>query len=207
VDVLELQEIVVSVFAIAFAFTVYQAGGLAALSDSGFWVLFMITLVTVGLGFVLHELAHRHVARRYGAYAIYRAWPVGLLLMVGLAVIGSPVLFAAPGAVMIYASHISREENGIISIAGPLTNIALALVFAFGAVAVGSGTGLGELAGVAFMVGFQVNVFLALFNLIPFYPLDGSKVFDWNKGVWGATAGFCFILMVYGPQFISSLVS
>lgn len=208
-DSVELQEITISVLAIAFAFSLVQlGGGIGGVSEPGFWLIFLITVVTVGLGFVLHELAHRHIARQYGAYAIFRAWPTGLLLMIGLAVIGSPFLFAAPGAVMIYASHISREENGIISAAGPLTNIALALLFAFGMFGLASATsGLGQLAMIAFNVGFSVNVFLALFNLIPVFPLDGSKVYAWDWRVWGGMVGFCLFLMFVAPAYLPQIAA
>ncbi len=208
-DSIEIQEILVSVLAIAFAFSlVFMGNGLGALTDQRYPVFFLMTLMTVGLGFVLHELAHRHIARRYGAHAIFQAWPIGLMLMVGLAVIGSPVIFAAPGAVVIYASHISREENGIISVAGPLTNLALAIAFGFGAIGLASAASdFGQLAHFAFIIGFQVNVFLALFNLIPIFPLDGSKVFDWDRRVWGAVVAFALVLMVLAPRVFVGLAS
>lgn len=201
-DNVELQEIIVSVLAIAFAFAVangvvengVRVDGIAAIGMPYFWLLFAITLVTVGLGFVLHELAHRYVARSYGAYAVYRAWPMGLMLMIVLALIGGPV-FAAPGAVYIYSQYISRKENGIISVAGPLTNVALALMFAFLSVFVpASSDPLMALAKTAFSIGFSVNVFLALFNMIPIFPLDGSKVFNWDKWIWGSIVVGCLVL-------------
>ena len=34
------------------------------------------------------------------------------------------------------------------------------------------------------LVGFEVNLFLATFNMLPVMPLDGAKVFRWNKLLW-----------------------
>jgi Zn-dependent protease len=201
-DSVEIQEIVVSVLAISFAFSL-GGEGLASLGDLVFWITFGITIVTVGLGFVLHELAHRYVARRYGAYAIFRAWPWGLALMVGLAVMRSPILFAAPGAVYIYSQYITRRENGIISVAGPITNLALAI--AFGAIAFGipRGDAMMEFLREATWIGFRVNLFLGLFNMIPTFPLDGSKVWGWSKEVWVGfmlfAGGLFFLTMQFTP--------
>jgi Zn-dependent protease len=33
-------------------------------------------------------------------------------------------------------------------------------------------------------LGARINIWLALFNLIPFGPLDGAKILKWNKGIW-----------------------
>src|SRR3989344_6005937 len=63
-----------------------------------FVFLFLISLGTAGLGFLLHELAHKFVAQRYGCAAEYRAFDQMLYLALGLAVIIG-FLFAAPGAV------------------------------------------------------------------------------------------------------------
>ena len=38
-----------------------------------------------------------------------------------------------------------------------------------------------------FFIGARFNAWIALFNLIPFMGLDGSKIFSWNKMVWIAT--------------------
>ncbi|QLJ53305.1 MAG: Zn-dependent protease [Candidatus Fermentimicrarchaeum limneticum] len=171
----ELQDITISVLAIAIAFSI---GKLA---------FFPIILLTVGVGFVAHELMHRFAANHYGARAFYRAWPEGLLFMLATAIIsGGRFLFAAPGAVYIYSSYLSRRENGIISLAGPLTNILLAIVFLFLSVAVGlRGTPNAELLAQSLLsFGTYINLYLAFFNLLPIPPLDGSKVAAWNFPLW-----------------------
>ncbi len=184
-DSVEIQEIAVSVLAISFAFSV-GGRGLSAINDPVFWLMFFITFVTVGLGFILHELAHRQVAKSYGAYAIYKAWLPGLILMIVLALSPSPILFAAPGAVYIYSNYITRKENGIISLAGPVTNLALAIVFWLMMLVIPGEGGVLNLARTAFGIGFKINLFLGLFNMIPIFPLDGSKVWDWDKRLWVA---------------------
>jgi len=107
-------------------------------------------------------------------------WPMGLMVALGFSLFG--FVFAALGAVMIYprstageTATLRREKVGLISLAGPATNIALAVLF----------QALDFIEpGLLFTLGARINTWLALFNLIPFGPLDGAKIFWWNKGIW-----------------------
>jgi len=114
-----------------------------------------------------------------GKHAEFRAWQFGLIFAILSAFVG--FIFAAPGAVYIYG-NITRKQNGYISIAGPAVNIVVALFF--GLIAFAVPNGIVNLTGT---IGFQINMFLAMFNLIPFGPLDGVKVFVWSKTVWLVT--------------------
>ena len=75
-------------------------------------------------GFLLHELAHKWMAQKYGCWAEYRGNRNGLLLALLMGAFG--FLIAAPGAVMV-AGHVTPRQHGHIAAVGPLTNIALAL--------------------------------------------------------------------------------
>jgi Zn-dependent protease len=147
-----------------------------------------ITLIAVGLGFVLHELAHKFLAMHYGFWAEYKLWVEGLILAIVTSYFG--FVFAAPGAVYIHGDYISDEQNGKISLAGPLTNIVLALIFLGLASVFSSNDYLLTLAS----IGFTINSFLALFNLIPFSVLDGAKIFRWNPIIWVITATVAFVM-------------
>jgi Zn-dependent protease len=135
-------------------------------------------LITVGVGFLLHELAHKAVAVHYGQIAEFRAdyGMLGLAIVAGLA----GFLFAAPGAVY-HQGRITDRENGLIALAGPITNLVLAALFlplAF----------FGGYIGAVGNLGVLVNVLLAAFNMIPYGPLDGRKVIAWNKAAYAAVA-------------------
>jgi Zn-dependent protease len=158
---------------VAFSIVLYRGG---TLTEYGPLACLVIALVAVGPGFVLHELSHKFVARAYGHWAEFRMWPLGLLLALATSFIG--FIFAAPGATYISGTNITQEQNGRISLAGPLTNVAVAL--AFTPVAFFS-SGFWQILGT---YGVSVNIFLALFNMLPVMPLDGAKVFAWNKGAW-----------------------
>ncbi len=150
----------------------------------------VVALVATGTGFILHELAHKYTAIRYGAHAEFFAWPAGLLLALGMAFFLGMV-FAAPGAVYIMGAHLSKKQNGIISVAGPVTNVLIAIVFLILSVAIGT---IQPMLGLVGFISAQINLFLALFNLIPFGPLDGAKVFAWNKIVWAVLFVPLFVL-------------
>jgi len=152
-----------------------------------------ILIITVGSAFILHEMAHKIVAQRYGAQAGFRVWPLGLFLAFLFSFFG--FVLAAPGAVYIYAPHITKKQNGIISLAGPVMNMILALIFLailpFAVAAFGPHSILSTIA----LFGFSINSILALFNLLPIFPLDGSKVLWWNWIVW--LGAFLIALGIY----------
>src|SRR3989344_3354197 len=138
---------------------------------------FLLSGLTVGIGFLFHELSHKVIAQRYGAIAEFRAFDYMLLLALAMSFLG--FIFAAPGAVMIAGGHINIKRNGIISIAGPITNLILAVIF-FLIMKMSIGKFLIMLGG----FGFYINSWLALFNMIPFWNFDGKKIFIWNKTIW-----------------------
>ena len=185
----EVRDILISMFVIAFIFA-YLFGRNDANALNALITLIPVTFLTVGVGFVLHELAHKFVAVRYGFQAEFKMWVQGLIFALITAYFG--FVFAAPGAVYIHGDYISREENGKISIAGPLTNIILALFFLVLMYVPTSSSLITMIA----TFGFAVNSFLAFFNLIPVSILDGAKVLKWNPVVWGITAVVALILTV-----------
>jgi len=182
----EALHIGISVITVAFAFTLFPAGTFT-------FERFLLIFLTLGLGFVLHELGHKYVAIKYGAKAEYRAWTTGLFAALALAwITNGNFIFAAPGAVYIFGKAVSKEQNGRIALAGATVNLLLAWVFlVFGIVF----PEFALLAG----VGVYVNSFLGLFNLIPVPPLDGSKVYSWNKTAWAAIALLLFLTWVFNP--------
>lgn len=166
--------------ALTFAFAMVLGGGISGLG-SDFLQNAIVAGVAVGTAFLLHELGHKFVAQKYGFWAEFRSFDWGLMLVVAMSFMG--FIFAAPGAVMI-AGLTSKSENGKISAIGPLINIILALIFIGIAMVLGSIVSSNSLLTQIVFYGYTINAWLALFNLIPIMPLDGSKVFRWSLPVW-----------------------
>ncbi|MDR1820655.1 MAG: site-2 protease family protein [Methanobrevibacter sp.] len=182
----EIADITLSFFVISIAFSM-----LYTRADMNQTISILpIVMVGAGLGFIFHELAHKFAALHYNYQAEFKKWIPGLILSLVSPMIG--FMFAAPGAVHIYGNYISDRINGIISIVGPITNILLSLMFLIsGAYILTDSTllnfGNGLLINMC-ILGFSVNAWLALFNLIPFAILDGVKVFRWDPIIWFITA-------------------
>lgn len=174
----EVRDLVIAWIALTIAFS----------ADSilkGVWLVWIgIIAITLGLGFIVHELSHKFLAERYGCLASFRIWPIGLVVAIAIAFATSgKFVFAAPGAVHIMpysfyrSDFLTEREYGLISLAGPLSNILLALLLLLI-------SPIGGIIGVIGTFGYKVNMWLALFNLIPIPPLDGNKVIIWSKGAW-----------------------
>ena len=187
----ELKDLLLSLAALVVAFSVLIGGR----SIPGLEMILIIAL-GVGTGFILHEMAHKFTALHFGYLAEYRANMTGLFLAVVLSFAG--FIFAAPGAVMISRPRLPEEfydgdswgraslaaqlknESLWISLAGPLTNILLSAAF-FILLLLSSQEAI---SGRAASFGLMINITLAAFNLLPFGPLDGKKIFDSSRIVW-----------------------
>ena len=184
-----------------------------------FLIVSLVTLLAMGTGFLIHEICHKAAAQHFGCWAEFRTWVPGLVISIATAVLSfGTFIFFAPGAVHVRAYRdLSRREEGLISSSGPASNLLLAVLF-LGLYSLRHSFGMaGEfmwsfnLFGYSVSsypyniftllgrLGFQMNLWLAAFNLIPFGPLDGLTIFRWNKLVWGALA-----LIAWGTLIIMS---
>lgn len=174
---IELKDLLIS--SIAIALVVIWPRGFPSFT-TGFLLNFIVAIFTVGIAFILHELAHRTVARHFGAWSEFRAWYEGLAIAIVLKIVLG-FTFIAPGAVYIHKDYLTTKENAYISLAGPLTNVALAILFLILPIPLIHFSGYYiDISG----YGYHVNMFLAFFNMLPIYPFDGSKVINWNFLVW-----------------------
>lgn len=170
----ELKDIIISVFAITIIFAYPNLN------------LFPFYFLIVVSAFLSHELMHRFVARKFNCVAFYKMWIEGIIFGLLFMIVG--IKFVAPGAVIIYpyqfgrwgfrVTHLTMTEMGIISVSGIFINIFFAIIFkSFSGAVIFQGMDL--FASMSF-----VNAWLALFNLIPIPPLDGSKIFKWKPLLW-----------------------
>lgn len=124
--------------------------------------------------FLLHEIAHKMVAQYYGLWAEFRLILLGVFFTLLSLIPLSLFKIIAPGAVMI-AGPADRKIIGKTAVAGPLTNIILAIIS----------------LPIAFFIplaylSVAFNAWIALLNILPVAILDGLKVFQWSKIVWAA---------------------
>ena len=177
----EIRDLFIAFIFISLSFAIANS----ARNPSAILNLLPIVMVGVGAGFILHELGHKLVSMKYGYWAEFKLWPQGLLFALITSFFG--LVFAAPGAVYTYANYMTEEINGKISIAGPIVNIILAVIFLAISVAIYPSAFYSETSLLIFIicsVGYSINSFLAVFNLLPIGNLDGSKVLTWNAGIW-----------------------
>jgi len=207
-------DLIVAWLAISIAFSLAFTGGVGVMGGSPFreitlsdYLFYLIlSMVTVGVGFVLHELAHKFKAMKYGYWAEFRKDNIMLLVAVVMAALVG-VVFAAPGATMISGTGITREQNGKISAAGPLTNLVLCVPFALILIAsggLGPGNSIQNLASAIGMIGLQVNAMIAAFNLLPISVLDGRKILAWNPAIFAVmiVAAFGVLLATFYPYIL-----
>ncbi|MGH2717576.1 MAG: M50 family metallopeptidase [Actinomycetota bacterium] len=161
------------IFGVLFAWLVedlYQSGGAGFphVSAGSAWLLGAMGSVLFLCSVLAHELSHSVIARRKG-----------------ISVHGI-TLFIFGGVAQITEEPKTPGDEVKIAIAGPLTSLVLGgLLIALGVAA----SGVNATAGAAlfFTLG-SINVLLALFNMLPGFPLDGGRVF--RAAVWQKTGSF-----------------
>ncbi len=183
IDREERKDLGIACLALALAFTlVFIRGGWDTWTDLVF--IFVISVITVGAAFILHEMAHKFMAMKFGYYAAFRKDNGMLLMGVALAALVG-VVFAAPGATVIYSQagrDMTKRENGLISVAGPVVNLCLGVLF-FVIIIAGFAVQLVPVVIIGTM-GLSVNGMIGFFNMLPISVLDGKKVLAWNPVVF-----------------------
>ncbi|MCL5008457.1 MAG: site-2 protease family protein [Candidatus Marsarchaeota archaeon] len=187
----EIIDLCIAVAALTIGFSMAIVGGFSGVKN--FIVVLPVAFVAILISFPLHEYMHKIVAQRFGAIAAFKRSDTGILLTIATGFLG--ILFGMPGATMIYTNNFTVKEEGYVSIAGPLTNLAIfAVLFAISFIpAINSNAYF--MTSLSFIL--FINLWLAFFNMLPLYPLDGSKVLRWNKPVYATTMAVLIALLFY----------
>jgi Zn-dependent protease len=183
----EIKDIVIAWLGISLCFALVLGGynllrfkNFSNFSLTTLIMFLIVSLVVTGTAFILHELAHKYSAIYFGAKAQFVKWNMPLLFAIVLAFIVGFV-FVAPGAVYVYGRRLTRKENGIVSVSGPVTNIILAGMFFALLNLINTNS---NLVLMILGLGILINLWIAFFNLLPIGPLDGKAIFLWNPFVW-----------------------
>lgn len=158
--------------------------------------MMMLQIVPFFMAVVFHEFGHGWMAKRFGDRTATDAGrltlnplahidPIGTIAIPVLNMItGIPLLFGWAKPVPINPSRFTNYRSGLlwVSLAGPIANVIMAFVCAFGFALLNrylpESFGLSEPIVSMSIIAVQINFGLALFNLIPIPPLDGGKVLE-----------------------------
>jgi len=225
----ERRDLIIAWLALSCAFTLVFSGlqigkNVAGISVQLILINLVVALIIVAVSFIFHEMAHKYTAIHFGYWAEFRKSTPMLLVSLAIAVI-TGFVFAAPGATLINTAgkEMTKKENGIISVAGPVSNLVLIIPFVIlmiagiitgGAVSSGSeGFIMYYTAqGFCFYLGYtglMVNAMLALFNMIPAGPLDGKKILKWSPAVFAVVLILAVLVVALSinPQILFGLFS
>ncbi len=150
----------------------------------------IVMLVALIISVIMHEMAHGYAANWLGdptarlagrltANPISHIDPMMSVILPGLLLFsGSPILFGAAKPVPYNPYNFNKHQRwgeAIVAAAGPAANIAIAVIFGLivrSAEALSLSATFVEMS----LLIIMLNIFLALFNLVPIPPLDGSKI-------------------------------
>ncbi|AOL15941.1 peptidase M50 [Sulfolobus sp. A20] len=156
----------------------------------------IIPYVVALLAVIPHEIGHRQMARRYNCYSRFALSFAGFWTTLLFNLVGSflhfLVFFSGYTAISC-GFRSSTEIEGKTAMAGPLTNIILGFIGLIGSLFLPPFS----LIGIFFAELASFNFWVAFFNLLPFWVLDGLKIFRWNVIIWGILILIAFVITFF----------
>ncbi len=182
--------------------------------------IFFISAIGLVLAITIHEFSHAFVANHLGDPTARSLGRVSLNPLAHLDPIGTAMLFFAgfgwgkPVPFDPYNLSRPRRDSALISLAGPASNLVMALLLTLISQNLFHGILLSK-----FIFLIAINISLAVFNLIPVHPLDGAKIvtgllprdlaYEWENisNRYGSLILIALILPIGGSSLVSSITS
>ena len=147
---------------------------------------FILTLIIVAVAMAIHEITHRTVALWMGYRSQYKAWMLGLVIGLVVAFVSNGHWpFIAPGALVIthmkthrlgkFWYELNYKDLSWIAMSGSIALVLFAIIMKSMYLA----TGLEF-----FEKAMLVNIWIALFHMLPIPPANGSRVFFGTRFIY-----------------------
>jgi hypothetical protein len=136
----------------------------------------LVIIVAAGITIVISEMVRRFTAHHYKAETEYKFWDAGAIILVITSLLHQP--FSRPARTIINKpDELGARKQGIIAMAPCVASLLLSIIFLM-LLAYGNGY---EMLG---REGFKMGMMLCVYSLMPFEPMDGMRVINWNKFAW-----------------------
>lgn len=141
-------------------------------------LFFVVEIIILVISLTIHELAHGLMADRLGDPTPRATGRLSLNPLNHLDPLGFVAMvftrFGWGKPVMVNSDNFAQpiRDTALVSLAGPMSNIGLAIILSF----LVRTSLLHPIIGFFCMYGASINIYFALFNLFPIHPLDGSKI-------------------------------
>jgi len=190
------------------------------------WILPVVFAITV------HEVAHGWVAKKYGdntadSQGRLTLNPIKHVDLVGTIIIPGLLLITGTGFIFGWAKPVPvdprnfknpRADMAIVALAGPVSNLLMAIFWALIArvgMTIGSGAAMvAEPLIYTGIAGISINLVLALVNLLPIPPLDGSRILSGllpNYWAWQYNKlerfGFIILLLLLSTNILGTILA
>tara|TARA_B100001250_G_scaffold121100_1_gene102793 strand:+ start:559 stop:1218 length:660 start_codon:yes stop_codon:yes gene_type:complete len=174
--------------------------------------ILILLLPALVFSLCIHEFSHGIVAYYYGDDTAYKYGRLTLNPIKHLDPMGTMMLlfigfgYAKPVPVNTFNLNNPRKDIVKVAAAGPISNLILAFfgyfvmyfIFTF------ANTMFNDSLHLFFRIFIQINIYLAIFNLLPIYPLDGGQIF--GNIISKYYPNFNENLVVYGPRVLLGLI-
>ena len=183
-----------------------------------FWpLIFILNAILVLISFIIHEKAHKYIAKKYGAITEHRIWEeyrygikkhqklpfkvhLGVILPIIVAIISSgKLVFAATNMFTIQSKRklqmrfpkLSDLETAKIAFAGPLANITFSLILAF----------ISTIIPFNFKPLITINNTIAISNMLPIPRLDGGEILAHKHVLYVLTFLLTIFIVIFMQTF------
>ena len=174
--------------------------------------ILILLLPALVFSLCIHEFSHGIVAYYYGDDTAYKYGRLTLNPIKHLDPMGTMMLlfigfgYAKPVPVNTFNLNNPRKDIVKVAAAGPISNLILAFFgyFAMYFIFTFANTMFNDSLHLFFRIFIQINIYLAIFNLLPIYPLDGGQIF--GNIISKYYPNFNENLVIYGPRVLLGLI-
>jgi Zn-dependent protease len=190
----EIRNLLISIIVISILFTINMTQK-SGWTNPDIINILIITIIIFSISLIAKIYSQKYLARKYHYHIEYKIWGYGLIFALITMLLNIFVITPGYFKYGLYDRIATDEEKAKIALIGPAINIIIAVIFLIALIILKSmmTTGIIKLA---MLIGFYINTYMAVFNLIPFMALDGIKLFEYDMKMWIAPMIISVILLI-----------